>query len=107
MGNLDFSSLYFPLNEKARAILAAAPGGALGLAEAKKSGAPFLAYGSFLTTAINFVIVAFCIFMVVKAINRMKRREEAKPVVVAEVPADVKLLAEIRDLLKADNKPGV
>jgi large conductance mechanosensitive channel len=100
LGNLDFSNLYFPLSDKI------APGTAL--AEAKKLG-PVIAYGNFLTILINFVIVAFCIFMVVKAINKMKRKEEAKPAPVAEVPADVKLLAEIRDLLQSQGgpKPGL
>jgi large conductance mechanosensitive channel len=90
-GNLDFSNLYLPLSDKITAGLA--------LAEAKKLG-PVIAYGSFLTITINFIIVAFCIFMVVKAVNRMKRKEEAKPMPAAEVPADVKLLTEIRDLLQ-------
>ena len=71
----------------------------MSLAAAKEAG-PALAYGSFLTIAINFAILAFCIFMLVKAMNTLKRKEEAKPAPVAEVPADVKLLTEIRDLLK-------
>lgn len=58
-------------------------------------------YGKFITTLISFLIVAWVIFLLVKAINRMKRKEEAKPAPVAETPADVKLLTEIRDLLKA------
>ncbi len=90
IGNVDFSNLYFPLSDKIT------PG--LSLADAKKLG-PAFAYGSFLTIAINFAILAFCIFMLVKAMNRMKKKEEAKPAPVAEVPADVKLLTEIRDLL--------
>jgi large conductance mechanosensitive channel len=70
----------------------------LALAEAKKLG-PVLAYGNFLTIAINFIILAICIFLLVKAMNRLKRKEEAKPAPAAEVPADVKLLTEIRDIL--------
>lgn len=58
-------------------------------------------YGKFLTTLISFVIVAWVIFLLVKTINRMKRKEEAKPAPVAETPAEVKLLTEIRDALKA------
>lgn len=58
-------------------------------------------YGTFITTLISFIIVAWVIFLLVKGINRMKRKEEAKPAVVAETPPDVKLLTEIRDLLKA------
>jgi large conductance mechanosensitive channel len=57
-------------------------------------------YGKFITTLISFFIVAWAIFLVVKAINRMKRKQEAAPA-PAELPADVKLLTEIRDLLKA------
>ncbi len=100
LDNLDFSNLYIPLSEKIT------PG--LALVEAKKLG-PVIAYGNFLAILINFLIVAFCIFMVVKAINKMKRKEEAKPAPVAEVPADVKLLGEIRDLLQsqAGGKPDL
>ena len=100
MGNLDFTNLYLSLSDKI------APG--MALTDAKKLG-PVIAYGNFLTTMIQFGAVACCIFILVKAINRMKRTEEAAPTPVAEVPADVKLLAEIRDLLKeqAGPKPTV
>ncbi|MGZ5005480.1 MAG: large conductance mechanosensitive channel protein MscL [Chthoniobacterales bacterium] len=64
VGNLDFSNLYIPLSDKITA--------GMSLAEAKKAG-PVLAYGNFLSITINFLIVAFCIFLVVKAINKMKR----------------------------------
>jgi large conductance mechanosensitive channel len=90
VGNVDFSNLYIPLSDKVTAGLA--------LAEAKKLG-PVFAYGNFLTVAINFIILAICIFLLVKAMNRLKRKEEAKPAPAAEVPADVKLLTEIRDIL--------
>src|SRR5262249_79034 len=63
VGNLDFSNLYIPLSDKVTA--------GLSLAEAKKLG-PVFAYGNFITIAINFLIVAFCIFLVVKGINRLK-----------------------------------
>src|SRR5438094_3823538 len=63
VGNLDFSNLYVPLSDK---IAAGTP-----LAEARKLG-PVFAYGNFITTTINFLIVAFCIFLVVKGINSMK-----------------------------------
>ena len=56
-------------------------------------------YGKFLTTLISFVIVAWVVFLFVKAMNRMRRKQEAAPA-PSEVPADVKLLTEIRDLLK-------
>jgi large conductance mechanosensitive channel len=57
-------------------------------------------YGSFLSAIISFLIVAFVLFIIVKAANAAKKKEEAKPAPVAEVPADIKLLTEIRDLLK-------
>jgi large conductance mechanosensitive channel len=90
VGNVDFSNLYVPLSDKVT------PG--LALVEAKKLG-PVFAYGNFITMAINFIILAACIFLLVKAMNKLKRKEEAKPAPVAEIPADVKLLTEIRDIL--------
>ena len=75
-------------------------------ADAKKQGA-VLGSGNFVTIAINFIIIAWVLFLVVKAMNRLKRQEDAKTDVPAapEIPADVKLLAEIRDLLAA--RPAV
>ena len=61
-----------------------------------------LNYGKFIQTAVDFVIVAFAIFMVVKAINSMKRKEEAAPAAPPEPSAEVKLLTEIRDSLRKD-----
>jgi len=72
LGNLDFSNLYFPLSEKVK------PG--LALADAKKLG-PVFAYGNFISVTINFAIVAFCIFLLVKGINRLKRPKSGPPVV--------------------------
>jgi len=86
-GGLDFSNYYIPLSSKVTAE---------SLVEAKKQGA-VLAWGNFLTLMINFVIIAFVLFLVVQAMNRMIQKEAAKP------PAPSKqeeLLAEIRDLLK-------
>ncbi len=97
VGNVDFTNLYIPLSDKVSEALKA--NGALGLADAKKLGAVF-AYGNFITVAINFLILAFCIFMMVKFINKLKRKEEAKPAAPAPTPADVLLLTEIRDLLR-------
>ena len=91
VGGLDFSNLYLPLS-------ANVPHG-LALAEARKLG-PVIAWGNFLTITINFLIVAFCIFLVVKAVNAMKRREDAKPAEPVKDSKDVQLLEEIRDLLK-------
>lgn len=64
---------------------------------------PGIKIGSFLGTVLDFLIIAMAVFLIVKAVNRMKKKEEAKPPVVAEVPADVKLLTEIRDLMKNGN----
>ena len=86
-GGLDFSNYFIPLAGQA----------ATTLVEAKKTGAVF-AYGSFITVAINFIILAFIIFMIVKQMNRMKR--EAPPAAAAVTPEDVVLLREIRDSLK-------
>jgi len=71
-GNLDFSNLYIPLSDK---ITASLP-----LADAKKLG-PVFAYGNFITITINFIIVAFCIFLVVKGVNKLKQPESGPPVV--------------------------
>ncbi len=89
-GGIDFTNLYVQLS---------GPPMAGDLEAARKAGAT-LAYGNFVTLTINFLIIAFVLFLVVKMMNRMKKRSE--PVVEAppEVPADVALLAEIRDLLK-------
>jgi large conductance mechanosensitive channel len=61
---------------------------------------PGMKIGSFLGTVVDFFFVAFAVFIIVKAINRLKKKEEAKPPGPAELPPDVKLLAEIRDILK-------
>jgi large conductance mechanosensitive channel len=90
-GGLDFASYYLPLNGQ--------PYG-LPLAEAKKAGA-VLAYGNFLTILLNFVILAFVIFQMVRLMNRMRngfQRQQEEVVVVA--PEEVLLLREIRDSLK-------
>lgn len=89
VGGLDFSNYFIGLSSAVNAT---------SLAEAKKQGA-VLAYGNFLTIAINFAIIAFILFLIIKAVNRLKKKEEAKPAAVAETPQDVKLLGEIRDLL--------
>src|SRR5436309_1747874 len=78
IGNLDFSNLYLPLSDKVK------PG--LALVEAKKLG-PVFAYGNFITVAINFAIVAFCIFLVVKGINKMKKPSPTAAPVVKDCPA--------------------
>ncbi|MBE0587133.1 MAG: large conductance mechanosensitive channel protein MscL [Hydrogenophaga sp.] len=91
-GKLDFANLYV--------VLGTAPEGtAPTLAALKEAGVPTLAYGNFITVAINFLILAFIIFMMVKQINRMKREEPAAPA-PAPTPEDVVLLREIRDSLR-------
>ncbi|HXG46851.1 MAG TPA: large conductance mechanosensitive channel protein MscL [Methylomirabilota bacterium] len=103
VGNVDFSNLYVPLTQKVSDAIAAAPGGALALADARKVG-PVFAYGNFITVLINFIILAFCIFLVVKAMNTLKKRLEAEPAPVPAKPPEPtpqeKLLAEIRDILR-------
>ena len=90
-GGLDFSSYYIPLSGQATG---------LALAEAKKAGAVF-AYGNFITILVNFILLAFIIFMMVKQINRLKKAEPAPaPAAPAEPPEEVQLLREIRDSLK-------
>jgi large conductance mechanosensitive channel len=90
IGGLDFSNDYVPL---------AGQSAHLPLAEAKKLGAVF-AWGNFVTIAVNFIILAFVIFMMVKLINRLKREEPAAPPAPAEPSEEVQLLREIRDSLK-------
>ena len=88
-GGLDFSNYFFPLSPKVTAST---------LLEAKKQGA-VLAYGNFITLVINFIIIAFVLFLIIRAMSRLIRREEDKR--PAEPPKQEQLLAEIRDLLKS------
>jgi large conductance mechanosensitive channel len=92
IGNLDFSNLFVVLGDN--------PNNLTVLADLKKAGIPVFAYGSFLTIVVNFTILAFIIFMMVKQMNRLRKAEPA-PVEAAPVtPEDVLLLREIRDSLK-------
>jgi len=86
-GGLDFANYYVPLNGQAYG---------LALAEAKKGGA-VLAYGNFLTVALNFLILAFIIFQMVRMINRLQK---PAPVATPSTPEDITLLREIRDSLR-------
>lgn len=88
-GGLDFASYYIPLNGQATG---------LALAEAKKLGA-VLAYGNFFTVLLNFIILAFVIFQMIRLMNRLKRNEPA-PAAPAATPEDIVLLREIRDSLR-------
>jgi large conductance mechanosensitive channel len=87
-GGLDFSNMYIPLNGQEMGMA---------LVEAKKAGA-VLAYGNFISIVLNFLILAFVIFQMVKMVNRMKK--EAPPAPPVPTPDDVLLLREIRDALK-------
>jgi large conductance mechanosensitive channel len=89
IGGLDFSNYFLRLSSAVTAP---------SLVDAKKQGA-VLAYGSFITVAINFIIIALALFLVIKLINRVKKKEEEKPAAVAEAPKEQVLLTEIRDLL--------
>jgi large conductance mechanosensitive channel len=93
LGGLDFSNYFV--------MLAGAPAdykGPMTYAELTKAGVPLFAYGNFVTVAINFIILAFIIFVMVKQINRIKK--EAPPAPPAAPPEDVVLLREIRDALR-------
>lgn len=83
LGGVDFSSLAFTLKQAT-----------------ETTPAVLLNYGKFINTVIDFLIIAFAIFMVVKGMNSMKKKEVEVPAAPPEPPADVKLLTEIRDLLK-------
>jgi large conductance mechanosensitive channel len=93
VGNLDFSNMFV--------ILGKVPAGtAMSLAELKKAGVPVFAYGNFITIAVNFAILAFIIFLMVKQMNRLKRATPVAAPVPPPTPEDVMLLREIRDSLR-------
>ncbi len=91
IGGLDFSNYFIPLAGQTAATLA----------DAKKAGA-VLAYGSFITVVLNFVLLAFIIFLMVKQMNRLKRAQAPAPELAAPAPTpeDVLLLRDIRDVLR-------
>ncbi|ABF10103.1 large conductance mechanosensitive channel [Cupriavidus metallidurans] len=93
VGKLDFSNMFVMLADPP-------PGTPQTLDALKKAGVPVFAYGNFLTIVVNFVILAFIIFMMVRAFNKM-REKEAEPAAPAVTPEDIVLLREIRDSLKA------
>ena len=93
VGKLDFSSLFL--------VLGTAPAGtAMTLTDLKKAGVPVFAYGSFITVAVNFAIMAFIIFLMVKQINRLKKEAPVAAPAPAVTAEDILLLREIRDSLK-------
>jgi len=91
LGNADFANLYIPLAGQT----------AKTLDEAKKAGA-VIAYGNFINTLIQFLIITFVIFLLVKAVNRLKRKTEEAP--VALPTAEEALLTDIRDILRAQSR---
>jgi large conductance mechanosensitive channel len=93
LGQVDFTNLFVSLGGEPFETLAAA----------KEAGAPILAYGSFLQSAIDFLILALVLFMIVRAMNQLRKedKEEAPAPAPAATPEDVLLLREIRDSLKA------
>ncbi|MBT8422357.1 MAG: large-conductance mechanosensitive channel protein MscL [Gammaproteobacteria bacterium] len=90
MGGVDFSNLFINLGDGAYATLAAA----------EEAGAPIIKYGVFINTVLDFVIVAFAIFMAIRFMNNLKKEEEEAPAKPPEPSNEEKLLIEIRDALK-------
>ncbi|MES2935313.1 MAG: large conductance mechanosensitive channel protein MscL [Pseudomonadota bacterium] len=89
-GGFDFSNYYIALNGQASS---------LSLVEAKKAGA-VLAYGNFVTISVNFLILAFIIFLMVRVVNKARKTEESTPSMPVAPPEDILLLREIRDALR-------
>ncbi len=90
LGGVDFTGLFLNLGSETYATLA----------DAKAAGAATLNYGAFLQTVVDFVIVAFAVFMLVKGINSLRKKEEEAPAEPPASPEDVVLLREIRDALQ-------
>lgn len=95
LGGLDFSNYFIKLADPP-----AGYSGPMTYEALSKAGVPLFAYGNFITVAINFIILAFIIFMMVKQLNRLRSEEPAAPEVAPATPEDVLLLREIRDSLK-------
>lgn len=90
LGGVNFSQLYCNLGPEKYETLA----------QAVKAGAPVIKYGQFIQASFDFIIVAFAIFLMVKTINRLKKKEEVAQAVPTPTPEDITLLREIRDSLK-------
>ena len=90
LNNVNFTELFISLDNKTYKTLA----------DAKTDGAPIIAYGNFIQNLLDFFIVAFVIFLMVKGINSMKKKEVTVPAAAPEPTTSEKLLVEIRDLLK-------
>jgi large conductance mechanosensitive channel len=89
-GGIDFTNMFVNLSDDAKYAT---------LAAAQEAGASVFAYGQFIQNIFDFIIIAFCIFLMIKAMNKMKKQEEPAPEAPAG-PTQEELLAEIRDLLK-------
>ncbi len=95
IGGLDFSNYFLLLGDPPANFK-----GSMTFADLSAAGVPLFAYGNFVTVAINFVILAAIIFLMIKQINRLKRPAPAAPAAPASIPDEVLVLREIRDLLK-------
>jgi large conductance mechanosensitive channel len=91
IGNVDFADLFINLSGQDYPSLAAA----------REAGAPVIAYGAFINVVINFVVVALAVFLLVKGMNRLRRKQEQAPEELPVPPRQEVLLEEIRDILKA------
>jgi large conductance mechanosensitive channel len=96
MGGVDFKDLFINLDPSK---LTKAGTAVKSLTEAKEAGAPVIAYGSFINATLDFIIVAFCIFLIVKAMNALKKQPAPAPATPPEPTKEEKLLTEIRDAL--------
>ncbi len=94
LGNVDFSNLFVDLSMHGYPSLTAA----------QDAGAPIIKYGVFINNVLDFLIVAFVIFLVIRTLNRFKRKQEAPPAAPPAPSAEQKLLAEIRDLLRTQTR---
>ena len=92
IGGIDFTNMYF--------VMSGTVAEGTSLAAAREGGATVFAFGAFITAVINFLIIAFVLFLVVKGINKLQKKQPAKEEAPAAKPEDVVLLGEIRDLLK-------
>ena len=92
-GGVDFTNLFVKLSGE---------GDFNTLAEAQEAGASVMAYGQFIQNIVDFLIVAFCIFLMIKGMNKLTKKKEEEPAPEPEPSNEEKLLGEIRDLLKKD-----
>ncbi|HOV10129.1 MAG TPA: large-conductance mechanosensitive channel protein MscL [Bacteroidales bacterium] len=90
LGNVNFTDLYYAMDGKVYESLA----------KAKEAGAPVFAYGNFIQTVIDFLIIAFVIFMIIKGMNSLKKKKEEAPAAPPAPTKEETLLTEIRDILK-------